>query len=273
MRLSSTPTVSWSAASKAVMSYPSTGRLAKSISVPGLCIPDGATDHRNAHGVTGQGKSTAVLLFFAASPHCQENYLTDIQSIAESVVAGQSDSANLSHWSLYFWNRGDFFHSVKVDGLNKAKNSSSVIRRYSGTQEVAHRVLYGAPGEAGCVEVRAPAEHDDYQGNFGDLLIPLHSHATDHIAIVLGGGGTFLIKRQINGDDAILMIQAGPGSIFFYPAGVPHTFISGKDGIHVASAQAEFESPASVRFADWAPEYLNDLPRIKQNDYLSGLSL
>ena len=198
--------------------------------------------------------------------------MNDIQSIAESVVAGQLDSVSLSHWSWYYWNRGDFRHHVNPEGLVKAQASGTIIQRYSGTPEVAHRILYGEPGKAGCVMVKAPPEHS-YRGNFDDLLIPLHSHPTDHIAVVLGGGGTFLARRQLEGDDVILMAEAGPGTILFYPAGIPHTFISGEDGIRVASAQAEYESPDSVRFADQAPYYLNELPRLDYALYLRRLSL
>jgi len=198
--------------------------------------------------------------------------MNDIQSLAESVVAGQLDSVSLSHWSRYYWNQGKFCHHVNPEGLVKAQASSTIIQRYSGTSEVAHRILYGEPGKAGCVVVKAPPEHS-YRGNFGDLLIPLHSHSSDHIAVILDGGGTFLVRRQLEGDDVILMAEAGPGTIMFYPARIPHTFISGEDGICVASAQAEYQSPDSVRFADLAPDYLNELPRLDYALYLRQLSL
>ena len=197
----------------------------------------------------------------------------NLKAIAKSVLAGRMDNSELSHWSWLFWNRGDFMHRVELSKLAISEGSMPLIQRYAGTDEVAHRILYGKPGKAGCVLVKAPPEHPSFQGDFNDLLVPLHSHPTDHIALVVGGGGTFLIRRQVNDDDVILMGEAGPGTILFYPAGIPHTFISGVNGIHVASAQAEYEPPSSVRFADMAPDYLNTLPRLEYAEYLRRLSL
>lgn len=182
-------------------------------------------------------------------------------------------SEQVSHWSWFYWNRGDFLHRVDLPGHDLVTPDTPSIPRYAGRPEVAHQILYGQPGKAGCVLVLAPSEPGGFSGDFNELLVPLHSHPTDHIALVVRGSGTFLVRRQVDGEDVMLMAKSGPGTLLFYPAGIPHTFICGKDGIDVASVQAEYETPSSVRFSDLAPAYLNTLPRMEYEHYLAQSDL
>ena len=196
-----------------------------------------------------------------------------IQAVADAVLRGEVSTKTINRWTELFWERGGFFHTVDVRAFQKQELEGALVRRYAGTKDVAHRVTFGAKGRAGCVVVRAPRERDSYQGDLNDLLVPPHTHPTAHIAIVFGGGGTFVAKRAIDEVNHIVMIPASPGSIFFYPAHIPHTFVSGKQGIQVASAQAEFESPKSAEFARLSTQDLNALPRMEQAEYESSLEL
>jgi len=103
------------------------------------------------------------------------------------------------------------------------------------------------------------------------MLVPPHAHDTDHIAVVISGSGTFVVQREVNGQAMVLLADARPGMSAFYPARVPHSFVSGPKGIQVASVQAEYESPTSPNFAFYVGRAINELPRLSYERYLRRL--
>jgi hypothetical protein len=194
--------------------------------------------------------------------------MLSITTITELVLQGKVTSENITHWSHYYWDSGEFIHWVKLDKIRYINADGPSTARYGGVPEVGHQILYGEYGSPGCVVVDAPAD-TAYQGNFGDMLVPPHAHDSDHVAIVLSGNGTFVVQREVDGHAVVLLADARPGMMAFYPAHVPHSFICGPNGIRVASAQAEYESPVSQKFAYYVGNEINELPRLKYDSYLA----
>lgn len=193
-----------------------------------------------------------------------------IKEIVHSALRGEMDGPEISHWSRHFWDRGEFVFSLDPRSLDKVSAKGPSMGRYGGAAEVTHRTLYGEAGKPGCVIVTCP--HDvAYDGNLLHLKVPPHNHSSDHITIVLEGGGTFVALRDVEGTPTLLLADAGPGMVFLYPAGILHTFIVGKQGIRVASAKSEFESPTAPHFAKYADDQINRFPRMAHTDYLHKL--
>ncbi len=189
------------------------------------------------------------------------------ETIAEKVLQGQITTEDIHHWSHHYWNSGAFIYWLTPNQMLDIYPDGPSTARYGGIPEVGHQVLYGDYGAPGCVVVDAPAE-TIYQGNLGDMIVPPHAHDSDHVAIVLSGNGIFVVQREVNGQAMVLLADARPGMMAFYPAHVPHSFICGPNGIRVASAQAEYESPVDAKFAYYVDNEINKLPRLEYDAYL-----
>jgi hypothetical protein len=171
-----------------------------------------------------------------------------LHDIAAACLHGSLSRAEISELARDYWDRDDFVHYVEAEQLSLVRPSGPATRRYAGAPNVLHWKLYGDSGSPGCVLVESP--HDaQYEDDFGALQVPPHVHDTDHIAIVLEGSGSFVVARPHEDGARVMIAPARPGLIAFYPRGVPHTFVSGPDGIVVASVQSEFEAPESPGFA------------------------
>jgi len=168
--------------------------------------------------------------------------------IVRAVLAGELGAEALSALVLARWERGEFVDYVDPVKLPEINAEGPGVARYEGAESVRHWRLYGAPGAVGCVLVDCP--HDaGYRGDLRELLVPPHVHPTDHVAVVLRGGGRFVVARTFGGSLRLVVAEARPGMIAFYPSGVAHTFIVGPGGILVASAQSEFQLPDEKTFA------------------------
>lgn len=158
------------------------------------------------------------------------------------------------------WLAGCFVRRIPAELLPACALDNPARSRYCGSPEVAHHVLFGAPGQPGCVVVVAPPELRD-QGDLQDLWVPLHSHSCEHLAVVLSGSGSFFVRRQLPDGPVLIEAPVETGSLLCYPRHTPHTFASGPRGICVASLQSRYEPPDSAGFARPYPD-AQSLPRL-----------
>jgi mannose-6-phosphate isomerase-like protein (cupin superfamily) len=131
--------------------------------------------------------------------------------------------------------------------------------RYGFSVELTTDEVYGSPGEPGCLRVWMPAGAP-WDRSLRALRVPVHTHDSDHITVVTEGRATFLVVREVAGKKVLIMADMGPGSMVFYPAHVPHTFVA-DEAFEVASLQASYKAPERLDFAPAVQEGVEGLPR------------
>lgn len=191
------------------------------------------------------------------------------KNIVRACLTGKLGAEELTNIAHDRWNRGEFVEYIDPEDLMAVKPMGQSTQRYAGASSVEHWRIYGEPGVAGCILVRSP--HDEaYRNDLSDLQVPPHVHSTDHIAIVLEGGGSFVAARSTGGVLQSVVADARPGMIAYYPSGVPHTFISGTNGILVATLQSEYQHPGKPEFATPVPGGLLGIERLDYDEWRSA---
>jgi len=190
---------------------------------------------------------------------------TDLRALLKATLRGTLSADEMEHAVAERWAAHDFVHHLPADAIPPLGPTRGRVGRYGFTTEVVSEQLYGEVGEPGCLVITTP-DPGRYDRSFRRLLVPPHVHNSAHIAVVISGNPLWVAVCPTGQGDVVVAEPMSPGSMAFYPRGVPHTFIADETFV-VATSEARLTDPESEDFARPSPVDCSRLPRMNYEEW------
>ena len=139
------------------------------------------------------------------------------------------------------------------------------VKRYGISGGLTTKIIYGESGRAGGMLITTPAQ-GRYDETFSTFVVPPHTHRSPHITLITEGEAKVLLAVTLLGTMHLIVEPVCAGTLIFFRAFVPHTFVS-KQGFQVASMHASYIEPDRADFASPSEIDFRSLPRVTFGEF------